>query len=247
MTSTVALPSGAHLPLLGLGTWRLTGATATTATAAAIAAGYRHVDTATIYGNEREVGAGLQPGVFVTTKLAADDIHRARATLEQSLAALERSQVDLWLQHWPVQDNPATWTTLLAAQQDGLAVDVGVSNYSLAQLDEVAAASGVMPAVNQIPWSPLRHDPELLAGHRQRGVLVAGYSGLRHGVLDLPAVTAIARRLGRTAAQVVIRWHLQHQIVVLPRSSRPERIAANAELVFELDAQAMADLDACAH
>jgi len=244
MTPSASLPSGAELPLLGLGTWRLTGETATACVAAAIEAGYRHVDTATMYANEREVGAALQPGVFVTTKLQPDDVGRARATLEQSLEALGREQVDLWLQHWPVEDNVATWTEMLRAQQDGLARDVGVSNYSLAQLDEVAEATGVMPGVNQVPWSPLRHDPELLAGHRERGVVVEGYSGLRHGVLEDPTVVRTAQRLVRTPAQVVLRWHLHHGIVVLPRSSRPERVVANADLAFDLAPEDLAALDA---
>lgn len=244
MTPSATLPSGAELPLLGLGTWRLTGETATASVAAAIAAGYRHVDTATMYANEREVGAALQPGVFVTTKLQPGDVGRARATLEQSLTALGRDRVDLWLQHWPVEDDVATWRELLRAQQDGLAVDVGVSNYSLAQLDEVAQATGVMPGVNQVPWSPLRHDPELLAGHRERGVVVEGYSGLRHGVLEHPTVLSTAQRLGRTPAQVVLRWHLHHGIVVLPRSSSPDRIAANADLAFDLGPEDVAALDA---
>lgn len=240
--STVTLPSGAEMPLLGLGTWRLTGDVAGECTAAAIAAGYRHVDTATMYANEREVGSALVDGVFVTTKLQPTDFGQARRTLEDSLHALGR--IDLWLQHWPGDDNVAIWGELVKAQQDRLVTDIGVSNYSLAQLDEVTAATGVQPAVNQIPWSPLRFDRAVLEGHRERGVVLEGYSGLRGGVLDHPVVTQIAASTGRTPAQVVLRWHVQHGVVVIPRSKSPERIVANADLGFVLSERDMTALDA---
>jgi diketogulonate reductase-like aldo/keto reductase len=239
---TVTLPSGAQMPLLGFGTWRLQGADATAAVSAALDLGYGLVDTATMYANEEEVGAALRTGVFVTTKLQPDDVDRARGVLENSIAALGR--VDLWLQHWPLPDNTPVWRDLIAAQREGLVGDIGVSNYSPAQLDGIAEATGVMPAVNQIPWSPLRFDADLLQAHRDRGVAVTGYSGLKNGVLDQPAVQQVAERTGRSGAQVVLRWHLQHGIAVIPKSTHPERIAANADLAFELSEQDMAALDA---
>lgn len=242
MTGTVTLPSGAKMPLLGFGTWRLSGDVAGECTAAAIAAGYRHVDTATMYANERDVGSALVDGVFVTTKLQLTDVDRAGKALDDSLGALGR--VDLWLQHWPGDANPAIWSVLVRAQQDRLVADIGVSNYSLAQIDEVTAATGVQPAVNQVPWSPLHFDRTVLEGHRERGVVLEGYSGLRGGVLDEPVVKQIADSHGRTPGQVVLRWHLQHEVVVIPRSSNPERIAANADLGFELTERDMAALDA---
>ena len=249
--TTAVLPGGGHIPLLGFGTWQLTGETATSATTVALQAGYRHLDTAHVYGNEAEVGAALRgtgrDGVFVTTKLPPARADQARATLEQSLQALGVEALDLWLVHWPAGPGADVdlWGDFLQAQADGLARDVGVSNYSLAQLDELLASTGVMPALNQIPWSPLRHDPALVEGHRERGVVLEGYSGLKGGVLEHPTVTGLAKRLGRTPAQVVLRWHLEHEIVVIPRSQDPARIRANADLDgFRLDPQDVAALDA---
>ena len=252
-TATAPLPSGAGMPLLGFGTWRLSGDDAVRATAQALAAGYRHVDTATIYGNEREVGRAVRDAgsdVFVTTKVPPDRAGRARETLEQSLEQLGLDAVDLWLVHWPPGDGAAgagvpLWEQVVAAQGDGLVRDVGVSNYGPEQVDELERATGVRPAVNQVPWSPLRFDRALLEEHRRRGVVLEGYSGLKGGVLDHEVVTGIADRLGRTPAQVLVRWHLQHGVVVIPKSSSAERIRANADVDgFSLDDDDMAALDA---
>jgi 2,5-diketo-D-gluconate reductase A len=148
--------------------------------------------------------------------------------------------------HWPPGDaGVPIWEQFVAARQDGLARDIGVSNYSPGQVDELERATGVRPGVNQVPWSPLRHDPGLLGAHRERGVVLEGYSGLKGGVLDHPVVTGIADRLRRTPAQVVVRWHLQHGIVVIPKSSSPERIRGNADVDgFALTEDDMAALDA---
>ena len=249
-TLTAPLPAGGALPLLGFGTWQITGPTAQEATETALAAGYRHLDTATIYRNEREVGAGLaasgvaRDDVFVTTKCPPDKAGSARQVLEQSLEALRLDQVDLWLIHWPGGGLPM-WETFVAAREDGLVRDVGVSNYSLDMLDECERATGVVPAVNQVKWSPLLHDPAVEQGHRDRGVVLEGYSALRGGTLDHPAITGIAERLGRTPAQVIVRWHLEHGTVVIPKSTNPERIRSNADVGgFELSPEDVADLDA---
>ncbi len=248
-TDTLPLPGGGQLPLLGFGTWQLTGAEATRATAAALAAGYRHVDTAKVYGNEAEVGAALadHDGVFVTTKVPPDDAGNERATLLASLDKLGLARVDLWLLHWPAGDLVAAWRALLQARTDGLTVDVGVSNFTLEQLDEVHAATGEMPAVNQIEWSPLLFDRAVLDGHRRRGVVLEGYSALRRGTLDHEVVVGIAERLERTPAQVLIRWHLQHGVVVIPKSAHPERIEANADVGgWALSGEDLSALDALA-
>ena len=249
-TDTAALPAGGAMPLLGFGTWQITGPTAQEAVETALAAGYRHLDTATIYGNEREVGAGLRasgvaPGeVFVTTKCPPDKADRARETLEQSLELLGLDRVDLWLIHWPGAGVPM-WETFVQAREDGLVRDVGVSNYDLALLDECEQATGVLPAVNQVKWSPLLHDAAVEQGHRDRGVVLEGYSALRGGTLDHPVIHGMAERLGRTPAQVIVRWHLEHGVVVIPKSTRAERIRSNADVAgFSLGADDVAALDA---
>lgn len=250
-TTAASLPAGGSMPLLGFGTWQLKGAEAQQACEAALEAGYRHLDTATIYGNEREVGAALaaagDEGVFVTTKCPPDDQDRAREVLEQSLEALGRPSVDLWLIHWPPNDPVKLWQAFVQAQSDGLAKDVGVSNFSLAELDALQQATGVMPAVNQIKWSPLLFDRAVQDGHRERGVVLEGYSGLKGGTLDNEVITGIAERLGRTPAQVINRWHLDHGVVTIPKSSNPERIRSNADVDgFSLSPEDLAAIDALA-
>jgi diketogulonate reductase-like aldo/keto reductase len=239
------------MPLLGLGTWELLGHVATAAVRAALEAGYRHLDTATIYRNEREVGQGVRDSgvgrddVFVTTKCPPRAVGRELETLRESLDLLGTDHVDLWLVHWPAGDRTVEmWRAFVAAQEQGLARDIGVSNFDLELLDEVTDATGVRPAVNQVEWSPLLFDAAVAEGHRSRGVVLEGYSALRGGTLDHPTVVGIADRLGRTAAQVLVRWHLQHGVVVIPRSSRADRIRENAAVTdFELSADDMAALD----
>ncbi|HWH29599.1 MAG TPA: aldo/keto reductase [Mycobacteriales bacterium] len=249
-TDTAVLPSGAAMPLLGFGTWRLSGEQAVRATAEALSAGYRHVDTATMYGNEREIGRALAEhrgeSVFVTTKLPPERAGRERETLEQSLEALGVESVDLWLVHWPPGGaGVRVWERFVAARADGLVRDIGVSNYSVEQIDELDGATGVRPAVNQVPWSPRRFDAALLERHRERGVVLEGYSGLKDGVLDDRDVREMADRLDRTPAQVVLRWHLEHGVVVIPKSSDPERIRSNADVGgWRLDPDDVAVLDA---
>jgi 2,5-diketo-D-gluconate reductase A len=249
-TATAALPSGAGMPLLGFGTWRLSGDDAVRATADALAAGYRHVDTATMYGNEAEVVRAVRAhgrdAVFVTTKLAPDRAGAERETLEQSLELLGLDAVDLWLVHWPPGGaGVPVWERFVAAREEGLVRDIGVSNYSIGQVDELERATGVRPAVNQVRWSPLLFDRAVLDGHRARGVVLEGYSGLRGGALEHPVLTGIAERLGRTPAQVIVRWHLEHGTVVIPKSATPARIRSNADVGgFSLGPDDVAALDA---
>ena len=234
-STTAPLASGAALPLLGFGTWQLTGDSAVTATAAALRTGYRHLDTATVYGNEGQVGQALRDSgvpreqVFVTSKIPPGEAGRAREVLEESLRLLGTETLDLWLIHWTEGGaDRGLWADLLQAQADGAVRDVGVSNHSLAELDELEHATGVRPAVNQIKWSPYLHDPALLEGHRERGVVVEGYSGLKGGTMDEPVVRQVAERTGRTPAQVLIAWQVQHGVVVLPKSTSEQRIRENA-------------------
>jgi 2,5-diketo-D-gluconate reductase A len=251
---TVGLASGAAMPLLGFGTWQITGDDAVTATAAALGAGYRHLDTATVYGNEAQVGRALgesrvaRDDVFVTTKCPPNRAGEERKVLEESLAALGTDYLDLWLIHWDVEDPAARlamWRALITARDEGLVRDIGVSNYSVGMIDALAAETEVTPSVNQIEWSPFLFDAALLEEHLARGIMLEGYSALRNGTLTDPTITGIADRLGRTPAQVIVQWHLQHGIVVIPKSSRPERIRSNADLAgFELSADDMTAIDA---
>jgi diketogulonate reductase-like aldo/keto reductase len=252
------------MPLLGFGTWQLTGRTAHDSVRAALEVGYRQIDTATMYGNERQVGAALRESglprddVFITSKLAPDRFgkygmdlrirgRRPGQALAQSLEQLGVPQLDLWLMHWPPRFGvgAAVWQQFVAARDEGLVRDIGVSNYSLEQVDELTARTGVAPAVNQIRWSPSSFDRAVLDGHRERGVVLEGDSGLRGGVLKQPLVVEIADRIARTPAQVVIRWHLDHSVVVVPRSRDPEHIRTNAEVAgFRLSESDVAALDA---
>jgi 2,5-diketo-D-gluconate reductase A len=250
---SASLPGDGQLPLVGLGTWKLLGDAARSAVTAALAAGYRHIDTATMYTNEEAIGQALAESdisrdeVFLTTKLRPSDIDIAEKILRRSLRALRTDRVDLWLLHWPPNRSAASragWGELRRLRDAGLARAIGVSNYSLAQIDDLTKASGETPAVNQVHWDPVRHQPDVLAGHRERGVVMEGYSPLKNVSLNNPTLTEIASAHEVSAAQVVLRWHLEHEIVVIPKSAHPDRIAANIDLFgFELDAGEMAAID----
>lgn len=226
------------IPLLGLGTWQLRGEQGYRAVAHALEVGYRHVDTATAYGNEDVVGravadSGLERAdVFLTTKMPPDAAGRERETLRRSLAQLGTGYVDLWLVHWPPDGRarPETWREFRRARDEGLVRAIGVSNYSLDQIDELIDATGEAPALNQIPFSPRDYDPMLLAGHARRGVALEGYSPLKRSDATAQVLTSIAAEHGATVAQVVLVWHLRHRVVVIPKSARPERIEENIDL-----------------
>src|SRR3954452_42816 len=250
---TVTLTGGARIPLLGFGTWQIKGPDAVRATSAALAAGYRHLDTATVYGNEGEVGRALaQSGVprddvFLTTKCPPGRAGREFDTLRKSLDLLQTDHVDLWLIHWPGTGSANTdmWRAFIEAREQGLAREIGVSNFEVALIDDITKATGAAPAVNQIEWSPLLFDAETLAEHRARDIALEGYSALRGGTLEHPAILEIAERTGRSPAQVIIRWHLQHLVIVIPKSVHAGRIRSNADVAgFSLTDEDMATLDA---
>jgi 2,5-diketo-D-gluconate reductase A len=248
------LANGAgQIPLIGFGTWRLRGDEARESVGWALEAGYRHVDTATMYDNEAQVGAALSKSglargdVFLTTKLPAERVGRERATLESSLRDLGTDFVDLWLVHWPPGGRaaPEVWRELVRARDDGLARAIGVSNYSLEQVDQLTSAVGVTPQVNQIKWSPFLFDQDIHDGHRSRGVVLEGYSPFRAGDLGHRVLADIAGAHGATPAQVIVRWHLQREIVVIPKSARRQRIVDNVDVGgFELSADEVKALDA---
>ncbi len=248
----VDLGRGAAIPIVGFGTWQMQGQQAYQAVRHALQAGYRHIDTATIYRNEDEVGRAIadsgldRQDIFVTTKLPPGNAGRARATISDSLRALGTDYVDLWLVHWPPrrQASPRVWREFLAIRDEGLCRSAGVSNYSVAEIDELIAATGERPAVNQIPWSPSQYDPALLAAHAERKVAVEGYSSLKNTRLRNPVLAEIAAGHSVTPAQVVLRWHLELGIIVIPKSARPERIESNLDLFsFSLTSDEMARLN----
>jgi len=255
VTTTVTLAGGVDLPRVGLGTWQLSGRRAYDAIRYALDAGYRHIDTATMYGNESEVGRAVRDSglpredIFITTKLPAERARRARETLDASLRALDVATVDLWLIHWPTAAGALvpTWEALLAARADGLARAVGVSNFSIDQIDRITSETGQAPAINQVPWSPFEHSATQLAEHQERGVVLEGYSPLKRSDLRSPVLAAIAKAHDVTPAQVVLRWHLQHDIVVIPKSVNPDRIRTNFDVFgFGLTDEEMARIDALA-
>jgi diketogulonate reductase-like aldo/keto reductase len=250
---STTLTHGSRMPLLGFGTWQIKGDDAVRAVSVALEAGYRHLDTATVYGNEAQVGRGLAASgvprdeVFITTKCPPDNVGKAMDTLRRSLDDLGTDHLDLWLIHWPGDGSANTdlWSEFVEAREAGLTREIGVSNFDPDLLDEVSRSAGVTPAVNQIEWSPLLYDAETVAAHGERGIVLEGYSALRGGTLEHPTITGIAARLDRTPAQVIVRWHLQHEIVVIPKSVDPDRIRGNADVAgFELSADDMAALDA---
>jgi 2,5-diketo-D-gluconate reductase A len=232
----VALPGGGEMPLLGFGTWQIKGDAAYNSVRDALEAGYRHLDTATMYGNEAEVGRALKDSgvprdqVFITTKLPPERAGQEAATLDASRSALGVDAVDLWLIHWPPRRGRSVgiWEKFIAARDAGAVRAIGVSNYGVDEIDELTERTGVAPAVNQIRFGPALYDPKLVAQHRERGVVVEGYSPFKTTNLHDPVLTGIAAAHGVDPARVVIRWHIQREIVVIPKSKTPERIASNA-------------------
>lgn len=247
------LPGGGKMPLLGFGTWQLAaGPEAYDSVLAALRTGYRHIDTATGYGNERSVGEAIRDSgvpredIFLTTKCPPEHAGREEETIAKSLEDLGVDHVDLWLVHWPPagEARPETWKEFVRVLGDGRAKAIGVSNYSPAQIDELIEATGVTPAVNQIPWAPSLHDPALYGEHQRRQVVLEGYSPFRRSNLEDPVLASIAAAHGVTPPQVILRWHLEHGIVVIPKTSTPERIASNFDVFgFSLTPDEVARID----
>ncbi|HET7500122.1 MAG TPA: aldo/keto reductase [Kofleriaceae bacterium] len=254
-TARIALATGAQLPQVGLGVYLSPeGAATRNAVTTALELGYRHIDTASIYGNEADVGAAIKASsvprdqVFVTTKLWNDDhgYDAALRALDRSLRRLGLDYVDLYLIHWPVADDRRdSWRALERAFADGRARAIGVSNYLVPHLRELLGEAKVVPAVNQIELSPFLQRRDTCALCREHGIVLEAYSPLTRGKrLTHPAIVSIAREVGRSPAQILLRWGIQHGFVVLPKSIHRERIAENAQLFdFTLDAATMARLD----
>jgi diketogulonate reductase-like aldo/keto reductase len=249
--TTRVLTGGVEMPLLGVGVWLVPdGGDCENVVAWALEAGYRHIDTAQAYGNEASVGRALAASgvprseVFVATKFLPrgdDPVAEAEASLER----LGIEQLDLYLVHWPEGGPTWAWPRMEAALERGLTRAIGVSNFDTGELAAVLASASTAPMVNQIQLNPFAYRRALVEANEKAGVALEAYSPLTHGrALGDERIARIAERVGRTPAQVMLRWAVQHGFAVLPKSSRQERIVENAAIFdFALDAETMAVLD----
>ena len=260
-TPAIELNDGTQIPQLGFGVFQIEAKETASAVRTALELGYRHIDTAQMYGNEKEVGEGIRQAgldradVFVTSKLnnGFHEPDAARRAFDGTLSALESDYVDLFLIHWPLPtlydgDFVSTWRVLEEFAADGRARSIGVSNFQPAHLDRLAKESSTVPAVNQVEIHPYFTNEDVRAYDEEHGIATEAWSPIAQGkVLDDPVITRIAESVGKTPAQVVLRWHIQRGDIVFPKSATPKRMKENFELFdFELDdadITAMADLD----
>lgn len=261
--SPITLSTGALLPAIGLGTWPLDDDQVAPTVADAIGIGYRLVDTAAKYGNETGVGRGIEEGcrthgvsrgeLFVTTKLDGpyQGADRAVSGLDASLTRLGLDYVDLLMVHWPLPARDLyvdTWRTFATLVASGKVLAIGVSNFKPAHLDRLIGETGIAPAVNQIELSPTLERRQTRAYNAEHGIVTQAWSPLGRGeALSDPVITAIAARLGRSPAQVILRWHVQLGVSAVPKSANATRLRENLDIGgFELtgdDMSAIAELD----
>ena len=255
MSDRTTLNNGTQMPWLGFGVFQIEdGQVVEEAVAYALESGYRSIDTASIYGNERGVGKAIRESgipredIFLTTKLWNDDQRKRRGqdAFKESLERLETDYVDLYLVHWPVVGcYVEAWEAMEEIYAGGRAKAIGVSNFLIPHLEEILASGRTVPAVNQVEFHPYLVQPELLRFCQEHDIRVEAWSPLMQGkIVEVPAVAELAKRYGKTPAQIVLRWDLQHQVVTIPKSVRPARIRENADLFdFELTDEEMSLLD----
>jgi 2,5-diketo-D-gluconate reductase A len=256
---TIQLNDGHTIPQLGFGVFQIPPAETAQPVSLALEAGYRHIDTAEMYGNEQGVGEAVRTSgvdrddVYITSKLnnGFHEPDAARRAFDETLNALGTDYVDLFLIHWPLPtlydgDYVSTWKTLEEFQRDGRARSIGVSNFQVAHLERLAAESDVVPAVNQIELHPYFHNREVDAYGREHGIVTEAWAPIAQGkVLGDPALGDIAERHGKSPAQAVLRWHIQRGNIVFPKSTTPSRITENFGLFdFELEAGDVQTIDA---
>lgn len=254
---TLELPAGVLIPQIGFGLFKVDPGQAQRVTEQALEAGYRHLDTATVYGNEKEVGRAIRAcglsrdDLFITTKVWNSDqgTTATRGAFERSRDAIGLEVLDLYLIHWPVPMQglyAQTWMVLEELLAEDAVRAIGVSNFLVEQLDRLAELGLTRPAVNQIEVHPTNQERALIAECHRRGIAIEAYSPLARGAaVRLEAVEAIAAHHGRTVAQVILRWHLQHRRIVLPKTVTPTRMRENLDVLdFALTADECATLDA---
>lgn len=255
LQTRIKLNNGVQIPILGLGVFQAAGGDETQqAVLWALEAGYRHIDTAAIYANEADVGDAIKKSgipreqIFVTTKLwnSEHGSKHALHAISSSLTRLGLDYVDLYLIHWPVQGlRTETWKALEGLVAQGKCKAIGVSNYMVHHLEELLSKSSIVPAVNQIEVSPFNYKKDVISFCADKGIVVEAYSPLTQGRrFDHPAIVAAAAKYQRSPAQILIRWALQHDLVVLPKSTRKERIIENAAVFdFSIAPEDMEILD----
>ncbi|MFN7125880.1 MAG: aldo/keto reductase [Allorhizobium sp.] len=249
----LSLHDGARIPQVGLGVWQTPDNEAAPAVKAALDAGYRHVDTAAVYENEQGVGEGIRQSglprsdIFLTTKLWNTDqgYEQTLKAFEASLKRLGTDYVDLYLIHWPSAHRGLfvdTWKALVTLKEEGRAKSIGVSNFYPEHIEKIVAETGVVPVINQIELHPDFQQRETRAFHEKHKIATQSWSPLGQGkLLGHPVISEIAQKLGHTPAQVIIRWHIENGLVVIPKSVTPSRIVENFKVFdFKLSAE---DLD----
>ena len=249
---TIRLNNDRTIPQLGLGVWQIPkGKKCEAAVRAALEAGYRHIDTAWFYGNEESVGTAIRDSgvprqeVFVTTKLWNSEHRNPERSLDDSLRRLKFDYVDLYLIHYPVRERLHSWRILEKFPQQGKALSIGVSNFTIRHLSELLEKSEATPAVNQVEFHPYLYQRELLDFCSRRKILLEAYSPLTSGErLNDPKLVGVGRKYRKSTAQILIRWGIQHGLAVIPKSANPERISENAQVFdFEISAEDMRTLD----
>ncbi|MBC8501155.1 MAG: aldo/keto reductase [Nanoarchaeota archaeon] len=250
--STIKLNNGVEMPVLGLGTWESSPMDVGNAILWALEAGYRHIDTAAIYGNEKEIGEAIKKSgvnrkdIFITTKLWNSDHDNPIRAYNESLKRLQVDYVDLYLMHWPVEKiRNNTWKYMEKLYKQGKCKAIGVSNFTIRHLKELFQHTKIMPAVNQVEFSPYLFQKELLEFCNEKEIALEAYSPLtRAKKLNDPKLAAIAKKYSKTPAQILIRWVLQHNMIVIPKSINKERIKENANVFdFNIEEYDMKKLD----
>lgn len=249
---TVKLNNGIEMPMLGFGTWKMNDAEAEASVRTALESGYRLIDTATLYGNERGVGKAIRESgvsreeIFVTTKLWPTDFFSPQKAFDESLERLGLEYVDLYLVHWPIPLMPqSVWLQMEKIYASKRARAIGISNYSIGDIEKLLEYASVVPAVNQIKFSPFDLEKDVLEFCKDRHIVVEAYSPLTRGShLGDKTISALATKYGKTPAQLLLRWCIEHGTVPIPKSSHPDRIKENMNVFdFKLSPEDVRLLD----